>query len=276
MNCHQCNTEVYMPFRCPYCGNFFCATHRLPENHNCPEIWKAKISPPPLQTVTPQQAAYQHTITTYAPIIPKRGLRFSQKEIQHILVGTALVMAVGISITLGITTSIPLDFTTQLTIALIMAAIFTASFLTHEIAHKIAAQRYGLWAEFRLTTWGALLTLVSIISPLKLISPGAVMISGSFVDKKIMGKTAIAGPAMNITLAVILGTIALYTTEPIITFITAYSAFINAFLAAFNLIPFGIIDGYKIFTWNKLTWALAFAIAVALTILTAIKSGLII
>jgi Zn-dependent protease len=251
-----------MPFRCPYCGNYFCAQHRLPENHNCPEIWKAKIAQPPLQTATPTQGTYQHTITTYAPIIPKKGLRFSQKETQHILIGTALVMAVGISITLAISTDI--------TIALTLGALFTASFLLHEIAHKTMAQRYGLWAEFRLTTWGAIITLVSIISPLKLISPGAVMISGSFVDKKIMGKTAIAGPTTNIILAAILGISALITPlNSAINFILLYSAYINAFLATFNLIPFGIIDGYKIFTWNKLIWALAFTAAIALTIPTA-------
>jgi Zn-dependent protease len=260
-----------MPFRCPYCGNFFCAEHRLPENHNCPEIWKAKIPQPPLQTATPirTEGTYQHTVT-YAPIMPKRGLRFSQKEIQHILIGTALVMAVGMSITLGIQTNIALDFMTELTIALTLAALFTASFLLHEMAHKAVAQRYGLWAEFRLTLWGALITLISIFSPVfKLIAPGAVMISGSFVDKKIMGKTAIAGPVTNIILAAIFGATAFLTANSIIRFILLYSAFINAFLATFNLIPFGIIDGYKIFTWNKLAWALVFIAALALTIPTA-------
>jgi Zn-dependent protease len=254
--------EVYMPFRCPYCGNFFCAEHRLPENHNCQEIWKAKIPQPPLHTASPirTEGTYQHTIT-YAPIISKRGLRFSQKEIQHILIGVVLVMAVGISITLGIST----DFI----VALILGVLFTASFLLHEMAHKIAAQRYGLWAEFRLTLWGALITLISIFSPIfKLIAPGAVMISGSFVDKKIMGKTAIAGPATNIILAAIFGAPAFLTANSI-SFILLYSAFINAFLATFNLIPFGIIDGYKIFTWNKLAWALVFIAALALTIPTA-------
>jgi Zn-dependent protease len=259
-----------MPFRCPYCGNYFCAQHRLPENHNCPEIWKAKIAQPPLQTATPTQGTYQHTITTYAPVIPKKGLRFSPKEIQHILIGTALVMAVGISITLGTATGLALNATTAITIPIILAALFTASFLLHEMAHKTMAQRYGLWAEFRLTTWGALITLVSIISPLKLISPGAVMISGSFVDNKIMGKTAIAGPATNIILAATLGISSLIAPpNSAFSFILLYSAYINAFLATFNLIPFGIIDGYKIFTWNKLIWLLAFTIAISLTIPTA-------
>lgn len=259
MNCHYCNIEVYMPFRCPYCGNYYCPEHRLPENHNCTEIWKAKIQQPPLQTATPTQGAYQHTIT-YAPIIPKKAIAFSQKELEHILIGTALVMAVGISIVLEISTNLPT--------ALILAALFSASFLLHEMAHKITAQRYGLWAEFRLTLWGAMITLISIISPFKLISPGAVMISGSFVDKKIMGKTAIAGPTTNIVLATIFSTAFFLTADPLIKFILLYTAFINAFLATFNLIPFGIIDGYKIFTWNKPAWTLAVAAAIALTILT--------
>ena len=33
--------------------------------------------------------------------------------------------------------------------------VMTMSFLVHEIAHKVMAQQAGMWAEFRLTTWGA-------------------------------------------------------------------------------------------------------------------------
>jgi Zn-dependent protease len=122
--------------------------------------------------------------------------------------------------------------------------------------------------------WGAVITLISIFSPIKLISPGAVMISGNFVDKKIMGKTAIAGPITNIILAAIFATIfgattflSINLTIETIEFIAGWVAYINAFLALFNLIPFSIIDGHKIFSWNKLVWALAFTTALALTIL---------
>ena len=52
------------------------------------------------------------------------------------------------------------------------------SMLTHEFAHKVIAQKSGLWAEFRLTTWGAVLTFVSMFLPFKMISPGAMMIAG--------------------------------------------------------------------------------------------------
>jgi len=34
--CEQCGKEVELPFECSFCGHYFCAEHRLPENHNCP------------------------------------------------------------------------------------------------------------------------------------------------------------------------------------------------------------------------------------------------
>ena len=61
----------------------------------------------------------------------------------------------------------------------VFAAIMTASMLTHEFAHKTMAQKNGLWAEFRLTTWGVALTFVSIFLPFRMISPGAMMIAGT-------------------------------------------------------------------------------------------------
>jgi hypothetical protein len=34
--CEYCGVEVELPFQCNYCGKYFCETHRLLENHNCP------------------------------------------------------------------------------------------------------------------------------------------------------------------------------------------------------------------------------------------------
>ncbi|MDH7478268.1 MAG: hypothetical protein QHH17_07805 [Candidatus Bathyarchaeota archaeon] len=143
------------------------------------------------------------------------------------------------------------------------ALAFTISFLAHEIAHKIVAQRENLWAEFRLTIFGAVLTLLSIFSIFKIITPGAVMISG-FGDKKNMGKISIAGPATNIALAILLLGLALLIQHPILMLL----AFINASIAIFNLIPFGILDGFKIFLWDKRVWALAFTVSLVLTLIS--------
>jgi len=34
--CEYCGAEVEFPFKCNYCGKYFCEAHRLLENHNCP------------------------------------------------------------------------------------------------------------------------------------------------------------------------------------------------------------------------------------------------
>jgi Zn-dependent protease len=198
---------------------------------------------------------------TYASLKPTRiQFHFSNKELEHLALATVLVVGVGLS----------LDFASiangsYLLLALSIAA-FTASFLVHEIAHKIVAQKHGLWAEFRLTFIGAALTALSIALPLKFISPGAVMVAG-VADRKTIGKTAMAGPATNIVLATIFSVTSVVS-QGYMTF--AAIAWFNAWIAAINLIPFGIFDGMKVFLWDKRVWTLAFAVSAALTIGLAI------
>ena len=43
-------------------------------------------------------------------------------------------------------------------------------------------------------------------------------------------------------------------------------AWFNAWIAVFNLIPFGIFDGLKVFNWNKKAWALTFSASAVLTV----------
>ncbi len=144
----------------------------------------------------------------------------------------------------------------------ILSVAFTLSFLLHELAHKFSAQHFNLWAEFRLTLQGALITLLSIFLPFKIISPGAVMIAGSGT-RETVGKTALSGPVTNIILSTICIMIAAVTQN-----LFLIVAFINAILAVFNLIPFGILDGLKVFRWNRVFWAIAVVIAIALTAYT--------
>jgi Zn-dependent protease len=151
-------------------------------------------------------------------------------------------------------------------VLIVLVIAFTASFLIHEMAHKITAQRHGLWAEFRLTVWGAMITLISIISPFKVISPGAVMIAG-VADKDTIGKTAVSGPFTNLVICA--GSLALTFVVPEENpFFVAvvFAAAFNAFIAVLNLLPFGILDGWKVLRWSKLVWALAFVSSVALLV----------
>ena len=246
-----------MPFKCSYCGGYFCGEHRIPESHACPESWRARAprDAPPLTSSKglPKEPAYKYTVS-YTPQSSNRFC-FSPAELKHLTIGTLLVMGVGLSYFIYAWIGL------QLLILVSLAIAFTLSFLLHEIAHKFAAQHYQLWAEFRLTMQGALITLLSIFlpPPFKIISPGAVMIAGS-ATKETIGKTALSGPLTNILLSVGCILIASFTQE-----IFWIVAFINAFLATFNLIPFGIIDGYKIYRWNKIIWASAFIAAIVLT-----------
>lgn len=266
MKCQKCEKEVFLPFRCPYCGGYFCAEHRLPENHDCPRIELARA--PKRETkpmIVQKQKPYEYTIS-YSPRFQAKKFQFSQKELKHLTVGALLVMGVGISF---IPQILGLSMLTRPEILLSLAIIFTLAFLLHEIAHKLSAQRYGLWAEFRLTLFGALITLLSMLpfAFFKIISPGAVMIAGP-ITKKQAGKTALAGPLTNITLSTICTctAVAAIGASSTVAVIAGFGALINAIIALFNLIPFSIMDGLKVFRWNKAAWALAFTASLVLTI----------
>ena len=47
IKCDVCGKEEPLPFICRYCGGTFCAEHRLPEKHNCPnfngEYWNVPV-----------------------------------------------------------------------------------------------------------------------------------------------------------------------------------------------------------------------------------------
>lgn len=261
VKCHYCGKEVYLPFKCPYCGHYFCSEHRLPENHACPEIWRAKAPKKEVAKRTMQESTYSYPVTYQTQVSRTKMISFSLTEIKHIAVGVLLVFTVGMS---------PYFYQPYIRpeIYAILGLVLAFSFILHELAHKVAAQFQGLWAEFRIMLFGALLTLLSVFTPFfKIISPGAVVIAGlSNLEKT--GKTALAGPLTNIIIAAVLSPfINLVSLFPF-NFIIVYAAWINAFVALFNLIPFGIMDGFKIFLWDKKVWVLTFAVALILTFYT--------
>ena len=217
--------------------------------------------------MTPQSYnSYQYTYNFGQPK-PQRYVVFSHKEIKHIAIAASLVILIGFSI--GLYGNYLGGFSPQWTwdMMAVFAVIMTASFLAHEIAHKIMGQKKGLWAEFRLTTWGSVLTLVSVFLPFKMISPGAMMLAGSPNGDEIV-KISLAGPITNIIFSSALLGVALALPSSLFVSMIYFAAYINAFMAVFNLIPFGILDGYKIFSFNKKLWALAFVPSAALAIFT--------
>jgi Zn-dependent protease len=201
----------------------------------------------------------QETKSVLLPPRSRQAVRFGSAEKKHLAVGTALVTSAGISFFLGSTFSIP---------GLILATVlFSSGFILHELAHKYVAQGYGLWAEFRLNMTGVLLTALSVFSPLKFIAPGAVVISGP-ADQDKMGRTALAGPVVNIVITTVLLVIIPVLGSGWLFEAVLAGASINSFLAVFNLIPVSIFDGHKVFAWNRRIWAVLFAVALAMTVYT--------
>jgi Zn-dependent protease len=263
VKCKQCGAEDYMPFKCPYCAEYFCAAHRLPENHECPEHWRVKTPREELTETLPTSktgSSFKYAVTVTPPGTG-RLVGFSHTELKHLMIGMLLVLAIGFSM--------PLYWDLKLyelpDVLTAIAVTFALSFMIHELAHKITAQRHGLWAEFRITTLGAVITLLSIVSPLKLISPGAVMIGG-FAERDTVGKTAIAGPLTNIALALVFLALTKALPSGPLAFAFYFGLLVNSFIALFNLIPFGVLDGLKVFSWSKVVWATAFAVSLVLTI----------
>ena len=105
------------------------------------------------------------------------------------------------------------------------------------------------------------MSLLSVISPFKIIAPGTVVVFGSRVTVESMGKIAIAGPLANVIQIVI------FTLLSQVSPLLWFAAVLNADLALFNLFPISILDGRKIYRWSKKAWATTFGIACVLWIL---------
>ncbi|MDM7912212.1 MAG: site-2 protease family protein [Methanotrichaceae archaeon] len=149
-----------------------------------------------------------------------------------------------------------------------------SGFLLHELAHKFAAQRYGYWAEYRANWAGLVFMVVIAFMGIIFAAPGAVWMGkagsaaplyGDEVNPEQLKKEkreqlwiALAGPMTNIALTILFF---LLLVSGVINsrwgFGAAYYAlFINLTLAAFNLLPFGPLDGAKVFSASRPIWAI--------------------
>ncbi len=194
--------------------------------------------------------------------------RFSKKELIDILI-SVLVLAAAFTLLYRSSGSILAFFSYHMGDSMKYVGLFgmslilvTLSFLLHEFGHKFVAQRFGLWSEYRMWPIGLVLTLVTSLLGFLFAAPGAVIISGN-MDKATYGKISIAGPIVNIVMAVIgiAGCLLLNHTEWVVFFLLL--ANLNSFLGLFNLIPVPPLDGSKVIGWNPIVWIVAIAIAAA-------------
>lgn len=248
--CYFCGAIENIPFKCNYCKDYFCNLHRNPINHLCPFVNEYKKK---RQYFLHGNQNYKGNISFLHLVSRILKIKTSKKELLDLSIATLLVTAVGLSLN-GYR-----HFSWQ------FLAIFISAFLVHELAHKFLAQYYGSWAEFRAQMSGLLITAISALPfmPFKFIAPGAVMVGLSDVNK--FGRVALIGPITNLIMGFSFLLLSLYygIYSPYFTI----GASFNGWIAMFNLIPLGVLDGQKIFDWNKKVWIIAMAAAMGLFII---------
>lgn len=199
---------------------------------------------------------------------PGKPGKFSKIEIIHLLISmVVLTIAFAFSLTsnnllvgFGNFRFLPLG------IVMSFLGVVTAFFF-HELSHKFMAQRYGLWSEFRMYPMGLLLAfLLAIFTGFVFAAPGAVMFRGDSRSFE-TGRIAVAGPLANIIIAFVTFPLYLFVffETPTIGSIVGFICLINAFLATFNLLPIGPLDGTKVIRWNPTVWIILFSTAIAIT-----------
>jgi Zn-dependent protease len=162
------------------------------------------------------------------------------------------------------------------------ALIVVLGFALHELSHKVVAQGYAMWAEFRASAGGLIIGLgFGVLTGFVFAAPGAVHIYGSrddFGDERdfleATGKISVVGPLVNIVIAI--GSIAAWIyvfggrgPQAGGVFVMQLMAFVNAFLAVFNMLPVMPLDGAKVLAWNKLIYLVVGGFAVFLLWFTA-------
>ena len=177
---------------------------------------------------------------------------FSKTEVEHLTRATvAFTIALAFMSTGGIfgALSAPSSF---LIGGIIYFIAISPAFVLHELAHKFAARNYGCWAEFRADSGGLRFGIILAAAfGIVFMAPGAVMVAGN-TTKSQFGKIALAGPVTNVVLwllglmIILLG----LTQYSIVGIIVEPWMWGNAILGAFNMIPWGPLDGKKIKTWS--------------------------
>lgn len=183
----------------------------------------------------------------YKGKIHPSNMRFAKKEIIDILLTW---IAIAIAFTIFLLRSTTGDITSMFILSIVTVG---AGVIIHELAHKYVAHKYGAESEYIANKGMLLGTILVAFLGILFAAPGAVYIRGR-LTKKQNGIISLAGPGSNIVLAI------LFLAVPGVIGLVGFQ--INAWLAMFNMIPFGGFDGAKVLRWNKIIFGVAAAITV--------------
>ena len=183
------------------------------------------------------------------------------KELRDLVISAlALALAFGIALSGGFR-AFQQPAILVLVIGMALVAV-SLGFVFHELGHRLIARRFGYFAEYAMWPMGLMVALGFSLFGFVFAAPGAVMIypratvlGTASLSRQKIGLISLAGPATNIGLAVVF--LVLDFIQPALLF--TLGARINTWLALFNLIPFGPLDGAKILKWNKGIWLISIA-----------------
>ncbi|WP_053949368.1 Zn-dependent protease [Halolamina sediminis] len=208
------------------------------------------------------------------------SLRFSASEIQDLLIAWlalglafAIFFAGGGNRAIALLTGNPTAFAIALVVSLLTAGI---GFLLHEIGHKVMAVRYGNIAAFRAEYNMLFLAIMSAFLGFIFAAPGAVHHRGRLTDRQ-HGLIALAGPAVNIVLAAVFVPLwvgGLTLDIGLLELLGGRGLAVNLFLAAFNMIPIGALDGRTVIDWSKAVWVGVFLPSIAVTVYVVFVLGI--
>ena len=183
-------------------------------------------------------------------------VNFTSHEIRDIIISMLVIAGVFAYVFRGINQG---DFISLIPVTLVAVGL---GFVFHELAHKFVAIKYGFYAEYRLWVEGLVLAIVTAALGFVFAAPGAVYIHGQYISREENGKISIAGPLTNIALAVIFFVLIQFVSfSPVLALVCSLGFTINSFLAFFNLLPIGILDGAKVLKWNPVIWVVTTGIA---------------
>ncbi|MDP6647573.1 MAG: hypothetical protein QGG15_00400 [Dehalococcoidales bacterium] len=186
-----------------------------------------------------------------------------EKEFRDLIISAlVLALAFGIALSGGFQAlRQPTDLIAVVGMALVAVSL---GFVFHELGHRLVARRFGYFAEYVMWPTGLMVALVFSLFGFIFVAPGAVMIypratawGTATISREKIGLVSLAGPATNIGLVVVF--LMLDAVQPALVF--TMGALINTWLAVFNLIPFGSLDGAKILRWNKVIWLISIIVA---------------
>ena len=301
--CYYCGSEFPNLTQCPHCKQFYCTNHSESNQHDCPLIpiqnpFELSSEPPipssaPVEDLTPTSQSgtgstnvvtdgsyYWHRKPDQEEIPdafdPTSGVKIpgilwpKLSEVAHIMIASILILSLSISGFIYTFSAIP-DPGTKILVIGFLSLMYLVAFLAHEFSHRQVAVHFKLQTKFRLFTMGVVLTVVCIFLPIKFALPGAVVVIGLENISRETGLIKLAGPLSNLIMGGILFILGLLPFfSEIWQYLLLTAANFNFMLGAFNMLPFGILDGDNIRKWNPKIWLLFFIILVGMLILTMV------